>query len=149
MQNQFRRLFIVALASLFAIGLTAGVAEEKEAPKNPLLGSWELVRFKYGDAPDYSDFAKGTRRLKLITDTHWSWVQYDTAGLKEVKSGMGGPYTLKGEDYTETAEFATGEMVRFLDKTHPFKVRVEGDKWFLSGTLANGLRIEEIWQRAK
>jgi hypothetical protein len=104
MQNQFRRLVIVALSLPFAIGLTVGVTEEKEAPKNPLLGSWELVRFKYGDAPDYSDFAKGTRRLKLITATHWSWVQYDTAGLKEAKSGMGGPYTLKGEDYTETAE---------------------------------------------
>ena len=62
---------------------------------------------------------------------------------------MGGTYSFKGDDYTETAEFATSEMVAFLDKTHPFKVRMEGDKWFLSGTLANGLKIEEIWQRAR
>lgn len=149
MQNYCRNLGFVALTTLFGLGLAVAAGEEKEAPKNPLVGSWELVRFKYGDAPDYSDFPKASRRLKLITPTHWSWVEYDTAGPKEAKVGMGGPYTLKGEIYTETVEFATGGMVRFLDKTHSFKVRVEGDKCFLSGTLATGLKIEEIWQPAK
>lgn len=109
----------------------------------------ELVKIKYGDAPEFSDFPKEHRRLKLITDTHLSWVEYDTVGKKEVKGGAGGPYTLKGEIYTETIEFATGGMVEFLDKTHPFKIRMEGDKCFVSGTLANGLKIEDIWQRVK
>lgn len=155
MPNLFRLLAIVSLATLFTVGLTVGVGEdkeapkEKEAPKNPLLGTWELVRFKYGDAPDYSDFPKERRRLKLITDTHWSWVEYETVGKKEAKNGAGGPYTLKGEIYTETIEFATGGMVGFLDAVHPFKIRVEGDKCFVSGTLANGLKLEDIWQRVK
>ena len=148
MQNQFRRLVIVALALLLTSGWTLGIAKEKEPPKNPLLGSWELVRFKYGDG-EFTDFPKARRRLKLITDTHWSWVEYSTDGAKEVKAGAGGPYTLKGEIYTETIEFATGDMVRFLDATHPFKFRVEGDKCFVSGTLANRLKIEDIWQRVK
>ncbi len=155
MPNLSRFLAIVSLAALFAVGLTVGVGEEKaapqekEAPKNPLLGTWELVRYKYGDEAEYSDFPKERRRLKLITDTHWSWVEYDTVGKKEVKGGAGGPYTLKGEIYTETIEFATGGMVGFLDAVHPFKIRVEGDKCFVSGTLATGLRIEDIWQRVK
>ena len=75
MLNQTRHLAIVALTALVALGFSVGFGEEKEAPKNPLLGTWELVKIKYGDAPDFVDFPKEHRRLKLITDTHWSWVE--------------------------------------------------------------------------
>ena len=149
MQNRLRSLGFVALTTLFALGLAVAVGEEKEAPKNPLPGTWELIRIKYGDAVDFSDFPKERRRLKLVTETHWSWVEYDTAGPKEAKSGAGGPYTLKDDTYTETIEFATGGMVAFLDKRHAFKSRIEGDKWYVSGVLNNGLKIEDIWQRVK
>ena len=149
MQKQIRNSGIVALTALFLIGLAVGAGEEKEAPKNPLLGTWELVKIKYGAAPDFSDFPKERRRLKLITPTHWSWVEYDTAGPKEAKVGAGGPYTLKDDTYTETIEFATGPMVAYLDKKHAFKIRMEGDKCYVSGELADGLKIEDVRQRVK
>ena len=117
MQNQTRYLAIVNLAAVFALGLAALVGAEPEAAKSSHLGSWELAKIKYGDATDFSDFPKERRRLKLITETYWSWVEYDTAGKKEVKQGAGGPYTLKDGTYTETMEFATGEyMLTLLDK---------------------------------
>ena len=150
MRKPTRTLGIVFIIALFTIGLSVAVGEEKEAPKNPLPGTWELIRMKYGPATEFSNFPKERRRLKLITDTHWSWVEYDTVGKKEVKMGAGGVYVLKDDIYTETMEFATGEyMLALLDKKHAFKVRVEGDKWFVTGELNNGLKIEEIWQRVK
>ena len=149
MHQSSRHLAAIALIALFTLGITAGTSEEKEAPKNPLLGTWELIKIKYGAATDFTDFPKERRRLKLITDTHWSWVEYDTAGPKEAKVGAGGPYTLKDDTYTETIEFATGPMSAYLDKKHAFKIKLDGDKCHVSGELADGLKIEDIWQRVK
>jgi hypothetical protein len=33
------------------------------------------------------------------------------------------------------------------DKEHSFRWRVEGNKWYLNGQLANGVKIEEVWER--
>jgi|GEM_PF-898847 hypothetical protein len=152
MPNLSRYLVIGSVIALLAVGLTVGLSDEKEAPKeapkNPLLGTWELVKVKSDDG-EFKDFPKEHRRVKLITDTHWSWVQYSTDGPKEVQGGAGGPYTLKGDNYVETIEFATKGMADFLDKSLAFKIRIDGDKCVVTGALPNGLGLEEIWQRVK
>jgi hypothetical protein len=33
------------------------------------------------------------------------------------------------------------------DKEHSFRWRVEGNKWYSNGQLANGVKIEEVWER--
>jgi hypothetical protein len=55
---------------------------------------------------------------------------------------------LNGNIYTESIDFGSG-MDTYLGKKHVFTIRVEGDKFFLSGSLADGLKIEENWQRLK
>ena len=61
----------------------------------------------------------------------------------------GGPYTLKGNSYTETIEFVGPGMETYLGKKQSFTIRVDGDKFHQSGQLSDGLKIEEVWQRLK
>ena len=112
------------------------------------LGTWQLISTKYGDANDFSDFPNEQRRVKFITATHFTWVQYDTAS-KKVESMAGGPYALDGDSYTETIEFVGAGMETYLGKKQPFTIKVNGDKLNQSGQLSDGLRIEEVWQRLK
>src|SRR5690349_10584405 len=65
------------------------------------LGTWQLVSFKYGETNKWSDVPPTQKKLKLITDSYFNWVQYEVSNGK-VQSSAGGPYTLSGEAYTET-----------------------------------------------
>ena len=46
-------------------------------------------------------------------------------------------------------KFAFKGMERFTGKGQTFTLKIEGDKWILSGVLSNGNKIEEIWRRVK
>ena len=133
-----------------AIVLTVTLLSQQQTSKGggTHLGTWQLISTKYGDAKDFSDFPKEQRRVKLITATHFTWVQYD-AGSKKVESMAGGPYTLDGNSYTETIEFVGTDMEAYLGKKQLFKIKVDGDKLNQSGQLSDGLKIEEVWQRLK
>jgi hypothetical protein len=112
------------------------------------FGTWQLVSFKYGDDAKWSDPPQGQKRIKLITDTHFTWVAYEASSGK-VQSTAGGTYTLSGNAYTELIEFAGEGMTDYLGKKQPFTIRVEGDKLHQSGQLSDGTKIEEVWQRVK
>ena len=112
------------------------------------MGTWQLASFKYGAAsPKFIDFPTSQRRLKLITETHFTWSQFATNNGKVLTMG-GGSYSLTGNTYTESIDFGLG-MDRYISEKHAFTIRIDGDKFFLSGSLADGLKIEEVWQRVK
>jgi hypothetical protein len=138
---------IVALvAFIFAAELQAQQESQKSSASH--LGTWQLVSYKYGSSqPAFSDFPENQRRIKLITETHFTWIQFDTAS-KKVNSAAGGTYSLSGNTYTESIDFGLG-MDTYSGAKHAFTIRVDGDKFFLSGSLADGLKIEEVWQRVK
>jgi hypothetical protein len=111
-------------------------------------GTWRLASFKYGEATQWSDAPQDQKRLKLITDTHFTWVAYEQSGGKLV-SMAGGPYTLAGEAYTETIDYAGEGMTDYLGKKQSFTINIEGDELRQSGQLSDGTKIEEKWQRVK
>jgi hypothetical protein len=111
-------------------------------------GTWRLVSYKYGDATEWSGLPEGQKRLKLITDTHFTWVAYEPSGGK-VSSMAGGTYTLAGEAYTETIDYAGEGMTDYLGKKQSFTIHVEGDELRQSGQLSDGTKIAEKWQRVK
>jgi len=111
-------------------------------------GTWQLVSFKYGDATNWSDPPNGQRRIKHITDTHFTWVAYEVASGK-IQSMAGGTYTLSGAAYTESIDYAGEGMTDYFGKKQSFTIRVEGDKLYQSGQLSDGTKIEEVWQRVK
>jgi hypothetical protein len=74
----------------------------------------------------------------------------DRRETKVVSRTAGGAYTLKGDRYEETPQYGFGEDFNAIrDIPQPFTLRIEGDRWHLSGTLSNGLKIEEVWERSK
>jgi hypothetical protein len=76
------------------------------------------------------------------------WCEFESA-TKEMQGGAGGSYTLHGDTYTESVDFAGRGMMSYLGKKQVFTVRVENGKWHQSGALSDGLHIEEVWQRVK
>ena len=128
-----------------AIGFEGPPKADDAAAK--LIGTWKLTSAKYDG--EESDLTKSGTTLKHITPGNFIWVTYDS-DTKEVSRTAGGTYTLDGEKYEETPRYGRGadfEAVR--DKPHTFTLKLEGDSWKHSGALANGLKIEEVWERVK
>ena len=142
--------FVSIAVALLALTVFACplAAQEKAASDGKHLGTWKLVSTKYGTATDFTKRGEESVRLKLITATHFTWVEVENSSKKVVASA-GGKYTMSGATYTETIDFAGDGMEAFLGKPQKFTVKVEGDKLTQSGELSNGLKIEEIWERMK
>jgi len=138
-------------AAAVPIAGTQGVRAQQEPGKvsGSLLGTWELASYKYGtNQPGFSQQPPSERRIKLITEGHFTWVSFDPAN-KKVQAVAGGAYSLKGKAYTESIDWADSSMESYLGNRQAFTIRVEGDKLFLSGALSDGLKIEEVWHRVK
>ena len=144
----FRCLLSLLVVSL-ALPLSRAADQEKPSERaDQHLGTWKLVEFKYGEAAEFTKVSDTTQRLKLITKTHFTWVEVDQAS-KKVLTSAGGVYTLKGGTYTETIDFAGEGMQTYLGNAQKFTIKVEGDKLHQSGALSDGLKIEEIWERVQ
>jgi hypothetical protein len=132
---------------LTCAGALVAQQSSTKADSNP-LGTWELVSTKYGDAKAFEDYTKERKRVRMITATHFLWVDYDTK-TKKVSASAGGPYTYHDGSYIETIDFAGEGMETYVGKKQEFTIRIDGDKFFQSGQLSDGLKIEEVWQRVK
>ena len=137
-------LFTLGFLSLSALQ----AADKSEASTSSHLGTWRLLSTKYGEATEFTNYPDTSKRLKLITATHFTWVEVENAN-KMVRSSAGGTYTFNSGEYTETIEFAGEGMEAFLGKPQKFSIRIDGDTLHQSGQLSNGLKIEEKWTRVK
>ena len=150
-KNMKKSLAITISIALLAIALLTVSAGTAGKPKKSLVsmqGTWELVSYKYGSsASGFTDVRDNIRRLKVINETHFIWVQFDTLSGR-IGSSAGGSYTLKGNEYSEYLEYGLA-MDSYIKQYHNYTVKVEGDLQFLSGPLTPGYKIEEIWRRVK
>jgi len=138
---------IVVVAAFASLILAADPPASN--PGGSHIGTWQLVTAKYGSAKEFSEPPKDEQHIKMITATHFTWVTYDEK-KRLITSSMGGRYTLQSGDYTETVEFFSPEDMRtYLAKQQTFKLKIDGDKLTQSGTLSDGMKIEEVWQRVK
>jgi hypothetical protein len=126
---------------------TAGDPKKAEAcAKSNLVGTWKQIKARFGGKAH--NIPEGTVQLKHITQTHYMFVDIDKDGI--IVDARGGPYTLKGEMFESTPEYGISEAFKALKgKPQVFQCKVEGDKWYHSGTLTNGLTIEEVWERVE
>jgi hypothetical protein len=146
-----RRISTAVLASLVAVAAftaarsTADDSKKAEArTENNLVGTWKMVKARFGGKEH--KIPEGTMQLKHITPTHYMFVDIDKDG--KIFDARGGPYTLKGEKFESTPEYGVSDAFKALKgKPQVFQCKVEGDKWYHSGTLTNGLTIEEVWER--
>ena len=140
-----------ALALVPAIGIllplraeeqpAAGAKESKLA--KDLIGTWVLVGTpdKVGEAP------KSGGRFKFITGKHWVITQADPETGKVVFH-HGGTYTLDGDNYAETIEYANENTAELIKKTFKFKIKVEGSTYTQIG-VGDDNPFSEVWKRAK
>lgn len=129
-----------------AVSLTLGVTARRPEPAPGVVGTWRLVSAKVnGKAVEVS---AGTTVLKHLTPTDFVFVYYNEQGLITVAGG--GRYTLTGNRYEESVEYGVGEgMAPYIGKTEVFTLRIDGDRWYHSGTEHDGSVVEEIWERAR
>jgi len=156
---RMRQISMAVLVSLVAVAvstfLTSGTSgrstaadpkKAKASAENKLVGTWKQVKAKFRG--NEVKIPEGTTQLKHITPTHFMFVDFDKDG--KFIDAFGGPYTLKGEKYQETLEYGVGDVFKLLKgKPQSFECKVEGNKWYHSGTLSNGLTIEEVWERVE
>ena len=118
-------------------------------PPTSHLGTWQLISTKYGDAKEFSDAPKDVRHIKILTKDHFIWVIYDEK-TKLASTSMGGTYTFHGGKYTETVDYFFPEaMGGYLGHKQEFTLKIDGDKFIQDGTLSDGTKIAEVWQRVK
>jgi len=118
----------VALAAFGFFALAADKQSGSDKNASPIVGTWELVSEKWGDAKEFTD---------------------PPAKTKKITNSMGGTYKYAGDSYIEIPEFAFEGMGAYVGKEQKFTVKIEGDKWIHSGVLSAGQKLEEIWKRVK
>lgn len=138
----------VALLAIAMLTISASSSEKTQKNIASIQGTWELVSYKYGSSVSgFMDVRDNIRRLKVINETHFIWVHYDTISGK-ISSSAGGSYTMNGDAYSEFLEFGLA-MDPYIKQSHNYTVKIEGDLQFLSGPLTPDYKIEEIWKRVK
>ena len=137
---------IVIAFVLVHVGLRNQQSPERK--KNSLMGAWQMVSYKYGSMKEFADRPPQIRRIKIITDTHSVWFEFN-ADTQETTFGAGGSYSLVGNTYTEETNYWGEGMKEHAGKKHTFKVKIEEDGYIQSGKISSGLDIEEVWRRLK
>jgi hypothetical protein len=140
---------LLTIGMIYTASRTFGVdaLQERKTPEQQILGTWKLVSAKYGDN-EFKVEDLGTT-LKHVTSAQYMWLSYDDQ-TKLISRAGGGAWSLKGDLYVETGAYGLGaDFAQTREKDHSFTLRIEGDNWFHNGSLANGLKIEEKWERIK
>src|SRR5437867_1276568 len=146
-----RKILRVAVISLPALLLStatylqaqdkpAAAKEQSPLAKN-LLGTWILV----GEPGKVEEASASGGRLKFFTGRHWTITQADA------KTGVtifhhGGTYTLNGNEYAETVEYANESTKELIKQTFKFTIKIEGDTLTQTGI---GNPFNEVWKRVK
>jgi len=111
-------------------------AEPAELAKQ-MVGTWALDGGPGGQSP----------RLKFFTGRHWAITEADPKTGKVVWH-HGGTYTLVGDAYTETVEYANESTASLIGKSYTFKVKVEGDG-YRQTAVGEDNPFTETWKRSK
>ena len=118
-----------------------GLGQEQANLARSLLGTWVYV----GEPGHAGETPSAGGRLKFISERHWTNTQADpNTGLTIYHHG--GTYTLQGNEYVETVEYANESTKELIKQTFRFSVAVEGDTLTMIG-IGNPWR--EVRRRLK
>jgi len=151
--NKFTKRFAIRVAAVllvWAVVVPVGAGDEPKKGAEPaklakdLVGTWVLVGTpdKVGDPP------KTGGRLKFFTGKNWCMTESDPESGKVVFH-HGGTYTLDGDTYTETIEYANENTASLIKKMFKFKVKVDGDTYTQTGVGDDNPFKGEVWKRVK
>jgi len=121
-----------------------GQSKQAAAPSQlskDLIGIWVHV----GRPGNTSQPPAKGGRYKFRTGSNWTLTRAD-ADTGEVVEHFGGTYTLNGNEYVETQEYADATWVRDNGKSFKFTVKVEGD---VMTQIGIGNPYNEVWKRVE
>jgi len=105
------RTGIIVIGTLLSCG-TPTVKNESKTNAMPIQGTWKLLTgtlIEKGDTT-VTDYTKNVSFIKIINDTHFSFLQHDLNKGKDsaaVFSSGGGSYSLTDSLYTEHLEYCS------------------------------------------
>jgi hypothetical protein len=135
----------IAVLGLHLAGLPARAADPDDGLRARLVGTWRMMSKKENGVQ--SPLPATAVTYKHITPVGFMWLSHEK-GTGKVFRAAGGTYTLHGDAYKEKVEYGFGEDFGTVkDAEHSFTCRIEGDRWYHTGKLANGTTIEEVWER--
>jgi hypothetical protein len=133
--NNYQIMKIKAVPVLLAIVLSS-CAGKVSGPAPVLSGTWKLITgtlIEKGDTV-VTDYTKNISFIKIINDTHFSFLQHDLNKGKDSSAVFvagGGKYTLNGNSYTEHLEYCNDRMWEGNDFT--FTISIKGDTLIQTG----------------
>ena len=127
----------VILILVFPIINAACTESQKEDPKIAkevsLKGTWKLLSATVIEKGDtiITDYTKDRSFIKIINDTHFSFLNHSLRKDTTDFSAGGGTYNLDGNSYTEHLEYCSAKEWEGHD--FPFTVTITGDTLVQSG----------------
>ena len=149
------KTLIILLPLLLGLNITP---ERDVAEK--LLGSWNLVEYKYGQDAEYNQVPEFMYYIKNVTVNHFSWCSYNPENGKVIGAG-GGTYTIDGKNYVESTNYWYPSGTSIPGTRTTFEYELRGNMWTISGYIkevelnpASGemapidsIYISEVWQK--
>lgn len=112
---------------------------------SPIAGAWILEQEENEDGR-MAKVRKGRTRIKLLSDSQFQWVEYDSRKGDFVAAG-GGSYTCKDNKYVEELRYFSEDST-WVGRQIGFTFREEGNKWYHKEWNSRGEDpINEIWTR--
>jgi len=146
---KFNSIGILIIFLFYSMISLSGANQNNPVDKveHKLIGTWKMLSANYGGSEN--DIPKRLIVLKYVTQTHFIWIRINPEN-QEIVQSAGGTYSVMDDTYTESAVYGFGADFNIVrDQNFSFNWKIEDDKWYHTTTLANGLKIEEIWERVK
>jgi hypothetical protein len=148
------------IAILLAVFMSGTNVDINSDAQKDIMGSWTLVKYRYGQEESLNDVPEFLTYIKNVTDSHFSWCSFNPEDGNITGSG-GGTYRLEKDLYIETADFWFPSGTDIPGTETPFNYTVKGNSWTISGYIrqveinpASGemqyidsVYLEEVWQR--
>ena len=145
------RITLAIFCSLTCLSFCIGACETKKAAA-PIVGTWQLLTGTIIERNDttVTDYTKGKKFIKIINDTHFSFISHDLNQGKDSTAfyvSGGGTYTVKDSAYTENLEFCSDRT--WENNSFHFTVAIHNDTLIqqgvekIAGTPIDRLNIEK------
>lgn len=146
---------------ILLIPLLLGLSDPPaKAPNDKLIGSWNLVQYKYGADENYSDVPEFMYYVKNITQNRFSWCSYNPEDGEVIGTG-GGTYEIADKKYVESTDFWFPSGTSIPGTKTSFDYKIKGNRWTISGYInevellpstgemvsIDSIYIEEVWMR--
>src|SRR5882757_5518303 len=121
-----------------AIGVLYAFAFRSSTP-DPVLnlnGTWKLISGTEisNGVKTVTDYTKDQQMIKIINDTHFAFLKHKLGTAKDSSNDFdagGGPYSLKGDQYTEHLDYYSNKSVE--GNAFTFTVTIKGDTLIQQG----------------